>query len=46
MPNYIDLSHPAPSLLNFNKFNKFIVFVKFFFNFMITVDAFKIKHQP
>ena len=34
-------------IMDFIMFNNFVVFINYyFFNFMITLDTFKINHQP
>jgi hypothetical protein len=42
----INLGHRATYIIDFNKFNNFVVFVNYFlFNFIIKINACKIKHQ-
>jgi len=47
MPDWIYLGHPMTWIMDFNEFNNFVVFVNYLFlNFMIKLDACKIKYQP
>jgi hypothetical protein len=42
----INLGHRTTYIIDSNKFNNFVVFVNYFlFNFMIKINACKIKHQ-
>jgi hypothetical protein len=46
MPGWIDFGHPTTWVMGFNEFNNFFYFCKLFlFNFMITLDVFKIELQ-